>query len=119
MTTVRLKLNMTTESSEQLPKLPPADQRDAYAEKVKAELDRLNARIDEFKAKAEQAKADAEINYQNTVEELSSQRDALLAKWEEMNVAGEAAWNELQSGFEAAWNELFSSFEKAAKHFDR
>ncbi|MEM9769155.1 MAG: hypothetical protein AAF892_14930, partial [Cyanobacteria bacterium P01_D01_bin.71] len=83
---------MATQVPEQLPKLPSAGQRDVYEAKVKAELDRLNARIDEFKAKASQAKADAEINYYSVLEELTTQRDALLAKWGEMNSAGEAAW---------------------------
>lgn len=102
----------------QMPKLPSAEQRDNYEAQVKAELDKLNARIDEFKAKAEQAKADAEINYHSTVEELTARRDALLAKWEEMNSASEAAWQDLQKGFEAAWNELAKSFERATQHFD-
>jgi len=104
---------------EQLPKLPSAEQRDSYDAKVRAELDKLNARIDEFKAKANQAKADAEINYYSTVEELTARRDALMAKWEEMNSASEAAWADLQKGFEAAWNELANSFENAVQHFNR
>jgi hypothetical protein len=110
---------MATQTPEQLPKLPSADQRDAYEAKVNAELDKLNARIEEFKAKADQAKADAEINYHSTVEELTSRRDALLAKWEEMNNAGEAAWQDLQTGFETAWNELAKSFENATQHFNK
>ena len=110
---------MVTQTPEQLPKLPSADQRDAYEAKVKAELDKLNARIDEFRAKADQFKADAEINYYSTLEELTSHRDALLAKWEEMNNASEAAWQDIQRGFETAWNDLARSFETATKHFDR
>ncbi|MEM6839347.1 MAG: hypothetical protein AAF609_21195 [Cyanobacteria bacterium P01_C01_bin.120] len=109
---------MTTQTPEQLPKLPSAEQRSVYESKAKAELDRLNARISEFKAKAEQAKADAEISYYDTVEELTAQRDALLMKWEEMNSAGEAAWKDLQTGFETAWNELTRSFERATRHFN-
>lgn len=104
---------------EQLPKLPSAEQRDTYEAKVKAELDKLNARIDEFKAKADQAKADVEINYYSTIEELTSRRDALLTKWEEMNSASEAAWSDLQKGFESAWNEVAKSFEKATQHFNQ
>ena len=110
---------MSNQTTEQLPKLPSADQRDAYQAKVKAELDKINARIDEFKAKTDQAKADAEINYNSTVEELTARRDALFDKWQEMNSASEAAWQDVQRGFEAAWNELAASFERATKHFNQ
>lgn len=109
---------MAIQTPEMLPNLPSADQRDAYKAKVAAELDRLNARIEEFKAKAKLAKADTEINYHSTVEELTSRRDALSAKWEEMNTASEAAWQDVQKGLEAAWNELSQSFEKATKRFN-
>ncbi|MDB9526879.1 hypothetical protein PN498_12845 [Oscillatoria sp. CS-180] len=109
---------MATQIPDKMPKIPAAETREVYEERVKAELDRLNARIDEFKAKADQAKAEAEINYRNAMEEITAKRDALALKWEEMNSSGEAAWKELQKGFESAWNELANSFEKASKKFD-
>lgn len=111
---------MATQIPERLPEVPTTEgKRDIYEERAKAELEKLNARIDEFKAKADQAKAEAKINYQNTLEELYAKRDALANKWEELNVAGEAAWNDVQKGFESAWNELVKSFESAAGKFDQ
>ncbi|MEL6381665.1 MAG: hypothetical protein AAFQ89_04170 [Cyanobacteria bacterium J06626_18] len=108
---------MSDQNNPQLPKLPSADQRDAYQEKVAAELDKLNAQIDEFRAKAEQAKAETEATYYSQVEELTVKRDALFAKWQEVQSASEAAWQEINKGFEAAWNEVSQAFENAMKHF--
>lgn len=109
---------MSDQSNQQLPKLPSADQREAYQAKVMAELDKLNAQIDEFKAKADQAKAETEAAYYSQVEELTVQRDALLAKWEEVQTASEAAWQDINKGFESAWNELSQAFDNAMKHFN-
>ncbi|MBE7385934.1 MAG: hypothetical protein F6J95_031665 [Leptolyngbya sp. SIO1E4] len=108
---------MSVQNSPQLPKLPSADQREAYQAKVAAELDKLNAQIDEFRAKADQAKAEAEATYYSRVEELAAQRDALLVKWQEVQSASEAAWQDINTGFEAAWNELAQAFDNAIKHF--
>ncbi|MGB5595655.1 MAG: hypothetical protein WBM62_16695, partial [Crocosphaera sp.] len=88
--------------------------KEAYEQKVKAQLDKLNAQIDELKAKAQQAKADTEIEYQNQIEELSSKRDAAFKKMEELQKAGEDAWKDIQTGFESAWKELETSFENAS-----
>lgn len=101
-----------------MPKLPIADQRDAYQAKAAAELDKLNAQIDEFRAKAAQAKAETEAAYYSQVKELSAKRDALLAKWQEVQSAREAAWQDINKGFEAAWNEVSQAFENAMKHFN-
>ena len=89
----------------------------AYEEKVKAQLNKLNAQIDEMKAKAQQAKADTEIEYHSQIEELTSKWDAAFKKLEELQQAGEDAWKDIQTGFESAWNELQTSFDSAMKKF--
>lgn len=89
----------------------------AYEEKVKAQLNKLNAQIDEMKAKARQAQADTEIKYHSEIEELSSKWDATFKKLEEFQKAGDGAWKEIQTGFENAWNDLEKSFERATRKF--
>lgn len=95
----------------------PADTKQAYEAKVKAQLDKFNAQIDEMKAKAAQAKADAAIDYHSQIEELCTQRDTVQVKLQEMQKSSEAAWSEMQVGFEKAWTQLQSSFEKATAKF--
>jgi uncharacterized protein YukE len=104
---------------DQMPQIPDADgPRDVHQERVKAELDKLNARINEFKAKAEHSKAEAAVSYNNAVEELVAKRDALEAKWQEVQDSGEAAWQDVYKGFESAWGELVQAFDTASKRFE-
>ncbi|NEP59077.1 MAG: hypothetical protein F6K31_18980 [Symploca sp. SIO2G7] len=93
------------------------DSKQAYQEKVNAQLEKMNAQIDELKAKGKQAQADASVEYYSQLEQLYAKRDAAQLKLEEIQKAGEEAWAELQAGFEQAWNELCSAFEKAAAKF--
>ena len=89
----------------------------AYEAKIKAQLDKLNAQIDELKAKARQAKADAEIDYHSQIEELSSKRDGVQAKFEELQKSTEKAWGDVKVGFEKAWNDLHIAFDSAVSKF--
>ncbi|MGB7439968.1 MAG: hypothetical protein WA919_02785 [Coleofasciculaceae cyanobacterium] len=92
-------------------------QREAYYNKVKAEVDKVNAQIAEMNAKAEQAKADAKIQYHSQVEELETKKAAMDVKLKELQLAGEDAWSEMQKGVEAAWNDLQAAFNNASAKF--
>ena len=50
--------------------------RDAYVEKMKANLDAWNASIDNLEAKARVAEADAQNTYNEQIEALRKQRDS-------------------------------------------
>ena len=92
--------------------------KETYEAKVKAKFDKLNAQIDELKAKAIQSKADATIEYNNILEELNSQKDAMEKKFEQLQNSSEEAWEELSKGLDVAWNNLSESFQKALSKFD-
>lgn len=89
------------------------DTRQAYQNKVKAELDRINAQIAEYQAKADKAKAEVAVEYNSQVEELLIKRDAAQVKLEELQLASEAAWEDMQRGFELAWQDLSLAFQSA------
>ncbi|VEP12290.1 conserved hypothetical protein [Hyella patelloides LEGE 07179] len=89
----------------------------AYQEKVKAQLDKLNTQIDEFKVKSEQAKANAKIEYQDKMAELYTKRDAAQVKLQELQQSSGEAWTEIQKGFEKAWTELSSAWDIAVDKF--
>jgi uncharacterized coiled-coil DUF342 family protein len=88
-----------------------------YEKNVQAQLNKLNAQIDELKAKADQAKADAQLQYQDTLSDLHSKRDAAAQKLAEIQKASESAWQDLQNGFESAWNELEQAVHQASEKF--
>ena len=58
--------------------------RDAYVEKVKANIDQWNAEIDKLQANAREAQADAKIQYEKQLADMRKQRDEALEKMKEV-----------------------------------
>jgi len=93
--------------------------RDAYVEKLKAQLDEWNADIDKLAAKAAQAEAEANIEYQNQLDDLRTKRDDVRDKLSAIQQAGEGAWEDLKEGLENSWDILKMSFNKAKVEFEK
>ncbi len=91
--------------------------KDAFREKLEAQLKEWNARIDLLKAKAEKAKAEAKIEYSKDIENLKAKRDALRGKLAEWQSAGSEAMESIKAGVEKAAADLKSAIEKAASKF--
>jgi len=89
----------------------------AYQEKLDAQMREWNAKFEELKAKADQAKAEAKIEYYERIEELRSKQEVALRKLQEFGDSGEQAWEDLKPGLEHAWNDLKTSVEKAISRF--
>ena len=92
-------------------------ERDAYIEKMKAQLDAWNAKIDQYEAQAKKAGADAQLNFEKQLEELRDSRDDAARHLKEMQVASNDAWESLQRGAENAWDEMAKAFKIAAERF--
>lgn len=92
-------------------------ERDAYVNKLKAQLDEWNAEIDRLEARARKAGADASIGYEKQAKALRRQRDDAKARLAEIQSAGQDAWQQLKKGADQAWADLKSSVEKAAASF--
>lgn len=93
------------------------ESRDAYVEKLKAQIDSWNSDIEKMRAKAREASADAQVKYNEQIEEMKSQRDAAEAKMKEARESSEEAWSDMRAGFESAWSSMSDSFSKAMKRF--
>ena len=93
--------------------------RDAYVEKLKAQLDEWNADIDKLAAKAAQGEAKAKTEYQNQLDDLRTQRDDARDKLSAMQQAGEGAWEDLKEGLENSWAIMKMSFGKAKSEFEK
>lgn len=96
-----------------------SQKRDIYQARAKAELDKLDARISEYRAKLDYAQADTRAQYHDLIEQLTTQRDAIAQRFEELQKAGDSAWAELQTGFDQAWTNVNAAFQKAAQKFER
>lgn len=95
------------------------DKREAYEQKLKAELDKVRAEIDKLKAEASAADADARIERDRLIAELEDKRHHAQRKLEELNKAGEGAWGDLKEGAASAWRELSRALEDASSRFGR
>ena len=93
------------------------EQKQAYEDKLKAQLDQWNAKIDLLKAKAAKAEADARVNCLETIEDLKNKRNQAREKLQELRQAGDNAWLDLKGGVEEAWNRLGDAVKSATSRF--
>ncbi|MDP8244748.1 MAG: hypothetical protein P9L94_11745 [Candidatus Hinthialibacter antarcticus] len=91
--------------------------KDAYIQKLEAQLNQWGAEIDKLKAKAENAQADAKIEYSFQIDELNSMKDAANDKLTELKNASDDAWEELKAGCEHAWATFSESVKTAVAKF--
>jgi len=91
--------------------------KEAYQQKLEAQLDEWTADINKMKAKADKADADAQLEYYKQIEELRSKQETAQEKLEELKEAGEDAWEDLKAGMENAWNSLGNAMKSATSRF--
>ena len=91
--------------------------KEAYKQKIEAELELAQAKLDEFKAQAKISTADARIKYAKLVDEIEQRVGATKAKLKELGEASEEAWEQLKDGVESAWGALSVAIRNAAAKF--
>jgi predicted RNase H-like nuclease (RuvC/YqgF family) len=91
--------------------------KEAYEQKLEAQLDEWSAEIDKLKAKADSADADAQLEYYKKIEELRSMQEAATNKLTELKEAGDDAWEDLKAGIDSAWDSLGNALKTAASRF--
>ncbi len=91
--------------------------KEAYEQKLDAQLAEWKAEIDKLKARAEQADADTRVAYNRQIQDLEAKREATEQRMQELRQASEDAWTDMKAGVEAAFDELSQSVRSAASHF--
>lgn len=89
----------------------------AYVEKLEAQVREGTAKIDQLRAKTDAAKADAKLEYQQQIDHLQNQKNQLRGKLNEIKQAGEGAWESLRDGVAAAVNDLKAAVDRAMSKF--
>jgi uncharacterized coiled-coil DUF342 family protein len=92
--------------------------RDAYVQKLKAQIDDWNADITKLEAKAGHAAADVRIKYEHSLDSLRAERDAVHAKVEQIQGSTEDAWEELKDHAEELWEKTKRAFAAAKAEFE-
>lgn len=93
--------------------------KEAYRQKMQAELDQCRARIDMMRAQAAEAGADARIEYERQLDSLEERRRQMEAKLDELGSASGAAFEDMKKGFASAFKDLGQAVEDAAARFKR
>ncbi|MDF1722824.1 MAG: hypothetical protein P1U65_19285 [Minwuia sp.] len=91
--------------------------KDAYVQKLQAQLDEWNGEIDKLKARADGAEADAKIAYYQHIDKLRAEQLEAREKLSELQQASDTAWEDLKAGIENAWDDLESAMKRAASRF--
>jgi len=92
--------------------------KDAYREKLEAQVEEQRARLELLRAKAKRAAADVKIMAYEEIGDADAKLGELKGKWKELGNASGDAWQDMKGGIEKAWGELTESCEKAARRFN-
>lgn len=95
------------------------EKRNAFVQKLKAQLDEWNADINELETKADQAEVRAKIEYHKRIADLRARFKEVEDKIGELQQADEGAMENLKQGIETSWEILKASFTKAKSEFER
>lgn len=93
------------------------DKKQAYLEKLDAELDEWKAQITQLHAKADKAQADAKLTYLEEVDKLKAKQKEAEAQMEKLKTAQGDAWKDVTKGVEAAWDDLGKAMKSAWNRF--
>lgn len=87
--------------------------RNAYLEKMEAQLKQWRAEVDKLTAKAQEAKADAKIDLERQATELKTKYEDARKRFDELKQAGEDTFAKMREQFEARVREFSSAFDRA------
>ena len=92
-------------------------EKEAYQQKIEAEIKEWGAKIDQLESKTEKASAEAKIQFKEQLAALNRKKDAAKAKLQELKNASEGAWESAKSGLDSAWSDLKASLENTVSRF--
>ena len=91
--------------------------KDAYRDKMKAQLDEWDAEVDKMKARADKADADARIDHYKEIDGWQKRRDEARSSLSDLDTKAEDAWEDVKNGVENTWNDLRHGFNKLVNRF--
>lgn len=91
--------------------------KDAYVEKMEAQMQEWHAQIQRLKEQAELEKAAVKLSYSEQLDVLRAKQAAAQQKLREIKSSGDSAWEELKSGAEHVWDDLKQTLDHAIARF--
>ena len=93
--------------------------REAYLEKLKAQLDEWNKDLDGLDRETSKADAKTKIKYEEQIKELRQNVEEAQQTLTKIRDASENTWEDLKQGAETIWDMYKNSFKKAKSEFKR
>ena len=87
--------------------------KDAYKQKIEAEVDLVKAQLEVLKAKAKGLSADANLEYAKEIKDMEDSYEMVKAKLHELGEASESTWENLKVETENAWDSLSANVKNA------
>ncbi len=84
----------------------------AYIDKMDAQIRQWQAEVDKLKAKAKEAKASAEIEGGHKIEDLKTRMESVQANLDALRQKGEDTWSDMKARVDSAAAELSNGIEK-------
>jgi hypothetical protein len=91
--------------------------KEAYQEKIEAQIKEWTAKLQLYKAKADKASADVKIQMHQQLDHLRAQKEAALQKLNEIKAASGDSWETLKAGAEKALEEMKKTWEGMKSKF--
>lgn len=89
----------------------------AYKQKLDAQMNEWRAEIDKLRAKFNKADADTKIETEKEIGQLEARFEAAKAKMRELSDAGDEAWESLRKGIDSSFDSMKSAFQEAKAKF--
>jgi hypothetical protein len=91
--------------------------KEAYQEKLEAQIKEWSAKLTELKAKADKAGAEAKVQMNQQIDQLRARTETAQQKLNEIKAASADTWENLKAGSEKAVEEMKKTWESLKSKF--
>lgn len=91
--------------------------REAYREKLEAQLKELKAKIDQLESRVSTLSAEAKAELARDIHDLRTRKMIVRETWNELQKTGEDAWDTMKEGVEKGVAELREALERVISRF--
>ncbi len=91
--------------------------KEAYEQKLQAQLDEIALEIEKLNIKANKAEADTKLEYYKEIDNLKALQEQAKIKLDNIKTASGDAWEDLKTGMDSAWQSLSEAVKSANSRF--
>ncbi|MDP2360048.1 MAG: hypothetical protein Q8O14_04750 [bacterium] len=93
--------------------------KEAYRQKMEAELEWAKAKLAEAKDESRSLAADARVTYATQIAAAEQKLEQIRSKLLDLDVAGDDAWGQVKEGLDQAWTGLSAAIRNVVASFKK